>query len=116
MPSQLITPPDKIPGPSSFILINILDDELENLVAWLKTHPVDYNIHLYHCEMEGHDDWIVDMVSSLPKIIVSVKYKQFMPDSAKQVLEKRTNDLVLYGPGTDLDEPVDFFIKLFDNI
>jgi len=112
MPSRLITPPDLISGPNSVLIINAIDDEIENLVAWLKTSNVEYDIHLYHCEMNDHDDWIIDYSQQAPVIIISVKYQQFVPDPVKVTLQQRHEHVKLYGPDTEFNQPVDVLMHL----
>jgi hypothetical protein len=115
MPSQLITPPDLVLTNQSLLLLNILDSELANIVDWLKTTPVEYNIHLYHNEMTDHADWVIDLAKRIPIMIVSEKFKQFVPEAMKDVMLERGTNCIYFGPGTNYTEPVDVLIHINQN-
>jgi hypothetical protein len=68
MPSQIITPPDVILSDRSVLLINALDNEVENLILFLRTIPQEYDIHLYHVEMFDDQDWVKNLVAKVSKV------------------------------------------------
>lgn len=115
MPSQLITPPDKVLTNQSLLLVNILESELSNIVDWLKTTPINYNIHLYHHDMIECADWVIDLSKQIPIIIISEKFRQFIPNEMKDILKDRSSNCIYFGPGTNFAEPVDVLITINQN-
>lgn len=111
MPSQLITPPDRIQSKHSCLIINAIDTSIDTLVLWLQTVPDEYDIHLYHCEMVTYHDWAVQVAEWAPKILVETNHTKYLVDRLQQVLNRRSDAVVHFGPGTEYTELVQYFLK-----
>lgn len=111
MPSQLITPPDRIISPQSFLIINAIDTSVDSLILWLQTVPEEYDIHLYHSEMITYPDWAVQVAEVVPRILVEINHIKYLVDRLRQVLTRRAESVVQFGPGTAYPELVQYFLK-----
>lgn len=110
MSSQIITPPDKILGPNSFLVINAVDNEVDTLVLWLKTVPELYDIHLWHVQMPDADMWLLHVISGVNFILVNKKYERFLPPNVQRVLSRKSNRAD-FGEGTESPELIQWFLK-----
>lgn len=111
MPSQLITPPDRIISPHSYLIVNAIDTSVDTLVLWLRTVPEEYDIHLYHSEMITYHDWAVQVAEVVPRILVEKTHVKYLADRLQQVLEKRSSAVTEFGPGSSYPELVQYFLK-----
>lgn len=111
MPSQLITPPDRIQSNHSYLIINAIDTSVDTLVLWLQTVPDEYDIHLYHSDMITYHDWAVQVAEWVPKILVEANYVKYLVERLQQVLDRRPDAVVHFGPGSAYPELVQYFLK-----
>lgn len=111
MPSHLITPPDVIHLPNSFLVLNALDTNISTLSLWLQTVPEDYNIHLYHSEMYTYHDWAVQIASWAPKILVEKNHIKYLVPRVLESIDRRTDAVVYFGPGSEYPELIHYFLK-----
>jgi hypothetical protein len=70
MTSQLITPPDKIISDNSYLVINAVDSEIENLIIWLKTINDSYDIHFWHDRMSERD-WAIELARKVRYVLAN---------------------------------------------
>lgn len=110
MSSQIITPPDKILSPHSYLVINAVDNDVDTLVLWLKTVPELYDIHLWHVQMPDSDMWLFHVISGVSFILVNQKYERFLPPNVQRVLSKKTNR-AYFGEGTESPELIQWFLR-----
>lgn len=110
MSSQIITPPDKIFSPYSYLVINALDKDVDLLVLWLKTVPEKYDIHLYHQLMKESDFWLLETIAQVKVVLVNYEYLEHMSYHARRQLDRRLN-WSYFGKGTDYPDLVQFFIQ-----
>lgn len=109
MPSQLITPPDKIFEHPSYLIINAVDAEVDALVVWLKTDTNNYNIHLWHVEMDD-EPWILKVVDTVDTILLNSKYISAIKDPVQSHLQARIQSIYTYGSEqSDYADLVDYF-------
>lgn len=111
MPSQLITPPDRIQSAHGYLIINAIDTSVDTLILWLQTVPDEYDIHLYHSEMVTYHDWAVQVAEWVPKILVETNHVKYLVSRLHQVLERRSESVVHFGPGSEYPELVQYFLK-----
>jgi hypothetical protein len=112
MPSQIITPPDVILSDRSVLLINALDNEVENLILFLRTIPQEYDIHLYHVEMFDDQDWVKNLVAKVKHIGLNYKYQRFIESWLAELVHQRADSTTSYGD----DTPCPDLITLFTNL
>lgn len=112
MPSQIITPPDIILTGTSILIINALDDEVENLILYLRTQQEEYDIHLYHAEMFDDKEWAIKVAKRCNHILLNYKYQRFIESDLSEVIHTRAEVTTSYGNDTPCPDIIHFFTKL----
>jgi len=115
MASNLITPPDVILHPDSIFIINMLDVDLVNLIDYLKTDPVDYNVHLYHSDMKEYLDYAIKLSNRIPHLLVNIRYYYAMDQDLKKVIINKENT-VYFGDKTCYSSVIEWFQEKFKKI
>jgi len=110
MSSQIITPPDRIFGPESYLVINAIDTEIDTLVLWLKTVPEKYNIHLWHVQMQDTEMWLYQVISAVEHVLVNKKYEQHLAPNVRRILDRKSNRSY-FGPDTENQELIHWFLR-----
>jgi len=111
MPSQLITPPDRIHSKHAFLIINAIDTSIETLVLWLQTVHDEYDLHLYHSKMITYHDWAIQIAEWVPKILVEINHTKYINARLQTVIDRRSDSVTYFGPGTEYSELVQYFLR-----
>lgn len=104
MSGRLITPPDVIVGDNSILISDPTDIELTTLILWLKTVPENYDLHLYHMDMND-DKWLSKVLQSVQVVLLS----QLRTNLSKDIFKDKI--IVDYGPDTEYQDPLQYFLK-----
>lgn len=110
MPSRLITPPEKFDKEESYLIINAIDAELHTLVMWLKTVPVDYDLYFYHDQMP-EKQWPEDIAYIAKKILVNKDFEGDLHNGLKLILDHLKDRVLYFGPNTEYEIVVKFFLE-----
>jgi hypothetical protein len=112
MTSRLITPPDKLRSPNNFLICNAVDEDVDQLVMYLKTCPRTYDIHLYHSGMESALEWVNDLAREVETVIINEKFYAILDSKLQDILELRQQSIVYYGESNNHLNLVDYFISI----
>lgn len=112
MASNLITPPDVILHPESIFIINMLNEDLANLIDYLKTVPDEHNVHLYHSDMKDHTDYAVKLASRIPYLLVNKRYYYGMDRDLMDAVRDR-DDAMYFGDSTCYPSVIEWFQEKF---
>lgn len=112
MTSRLITPPDKLKSPGNFLILNAVDEDVDQLIMYLKTCARTYDIHLYHSGMEDALAWVRDLAREVDTVIINEKYYKVLDETLRDILDIRYTTVVMYGEDTAYNELVDYFISI----
>lgn len=112
MPSRLITPPEKFDREDSYLIINALDAEVDTLVLWLKTVPIEYDFYFYHDQMPDKL-WPEDLAYSVKKVLVNQEYENDLHSGLKYVLNDVRDRVVYFGLKTEYPILVKYFFEEF---
>ena len=115
MASNLITPPDVILHPDSIFIINMLNEDLANLIDYLKTVPDEHNVHLYHSDMSENLDYAIKLSTRIPHLLVNIRYYYAMDHDLIEVVKNR-EDTVYFGDSNCYPSVIDWFREKFKKI
>jgi hypothetical protein len=108
MPSQIITPPDHIPSRNNILIINAGLDQLATLVLWLKTIHDNYDVHVWHSQMDDSLNWVFNVAQQADVILASAVNKNEIPTD---LLDLFQNHIVWFGPGTEFSDVIQYFLS-----
>lgn len=69
MPSLIVTPPNKITDPGSYLLINVTPVDLEMVLRWLQINGNDLIINLYYEDMNDYA-WLAETADLASHVII----------------------------------------------
>lgn len=112
MPSQIITPPDHLPGKNNILIINALETELATLVMWLKTVPEEYNIHIYHSGMVDDIDWVLKVIKEAEYVICARTDNHLLDERIIDLfLAEKKGSVCFFGPNAQYTDLIQFFLE-----
>ena len=115
MPSQLITPPDKVFETPSYLIINAVDADVESLVVYIKANDNNYNIHLWHVEMND-EPWVLKVIDNVDTILLNSKFISAIKDPVQGALQQHLDKIYTYGSDqSDFIDLVDHFANFKNN-
>lgn len=105
--SKVITPPDQINDPNSYLIVNAVPTDIELVVRWLRFSGKDYTIHLYHDGM-NNSQWLSEVARQCGKILINrnnTEPKGLIP------LYEALGKIVWFGLDQNYLSPIEYFSK-----
>jgi hypothetical protein len=104
MPSLIVTPPEKIKEPGSYLVVNAAPDDLEMVLRWLQINGVDLIINLYYEHMNNLE-WLGEVADMAEHILVESSTN---PATLVQLPE---NKITRIGQDQEYSKAIDYFIN-----
>lgn len=70
MPSLIVTPPETVKEPGTYLVINAVPDDLEMVLRWLQINGNDLIINLYYEHMSNYE-WLKEVAEIAERILVA---------------------------------------------
>lgn len=106
MPSLIVTPPQKLNDPGSYLLINAEPDDLEMVLRWLQINGNDLIINLYFDAMNNYN-WLAEVANLAEYIVVN----QLTDTATLGQLEANKSKFTWIGQDQEYKKAIEYFTK-----
>lgn len=104
MPSLIVTPPNSVTDPGSYLLINVTPIDLEMVLRWLQINGNDLIINLYYEAMNDYA-WLAETSDQVSYIVV----EQSTDPVTLAQLASNTAKITWIGQDQEYNKAIDYF-------